>query len=375
MVKQKLEAIQRNFLWSGSSEKKKIHYVNWSTVSNPKTQGRLGIIDLELKNRALLNKWLLRYANEPDRIWRQVVSAKNKLKPDWFAHSLGESTTIRFWEDLWADDYTLATKFPRIHAWAISKKATIAKMGSWGVLAVDDANCSFRTSQLETPFHVLFDCTIAWKTWSSCCCLWGITWVQPGDVLSFFRAWFELPMPTGKRDTWRMLFFATLWTLWLCRNQVIFRGKRFNPNKMRDIAFLCHMLWCQGKWDLGHVPTDLCLMEPFWSNINTKRKNQRMAANWSTPPPETLKLNTDGAAKGKPGPAGIGGVIRDHHGFILGTFSENIGIENSNFAEFYAIREGTSFFFSSPRAATHSLVVESDSANAINWAPHHCKVP
>ncbi|EOY12746.1 Uncharacterized protein TCM_031281 [Theobroma cacao] len=479
MVKQKLEAIQRNFLWFGSSEKKKIHYVNWSTVSNPKTQGGLGIIDLELKSRALLNKWLWRYANEPDRIWRQVVSAKNKLKPDclipidkphkpsslWnhimkpmdpankyhelvtkgFAHSLDKGTTIRFWEDFWVDDSILATKFPRIYVLAISKKATIAELGSWvegnwrwdvklrrqpfsweqnqwrdfttfikkfqphptdkdivvwkkttsglytsssfikashgtppsstsfwknvwigyaplkvetfcwqtlhgkiatkfvlmhrRVLAVDDANCSFCTSQLETLFHVLFHCTIAWKTWSSCCCLWGITWVQPGDVLSFFKAWFELPMPTGKRDTWRMLFFATLWTLWLCRNEVIFRGKSFSPNKMRDIALLRHMLWCRGKWELGHVPVDLCLMEPLCSNINTKRKNQRMATNWSTPPPGTLKLNTDGAAKGKPELAGI------------------------------------SLFFSSPWAATHSLVVESDSANAINWAQHHYKVP
>ncbi|EOY12351.1 Uncharacterized protein TCM_030880 [Theobroma cacao] len=100
-----------------------------------------------------------------------------------------------------------------------------------------------------------------------------------------------------------------------------------------------------------------------------------MATNWSTPPPGTLKLNTDGIAKGKPGPAGIGGVIRDHHGFIQGTFSKNIGIEDSNFSEFYAIRDGISFFFSSPWAATHSLVVESDSTNAINWAQHHCKVP
>ncbi|EOY19776.1 Uncharacterized protein TCM_045115 [Theobroma cacao] len=161
----------------------------------------------------------------------------------------------------------------------------------------------------------------------------------------------------------------------LCRNEVIFRGKSFSPNKMRDIALLRHMLWCRGKWELGHVPADLCLMEPLCSNINTKRKNQRMATNWSTPPPGTLKLNTDGAAKGKPGPVGIGGVIRNHHGFIWGTFSENIGIEDSNFAEFYAIREGISFFFSSPWAATHSLVVENDSANAINWAQHHCKVP
>ncbi|EOY10121.1 S-domain-1 13-like protein [Theobroma cacao] len=42
-------------------------------------------------------------------------------------------------------------------------------------------------------------------------------------------------------------------------------------------------------------------------------------------------------------------------------------------------RRNTSFYnnehFSLAMAATHSLVVESDSANAINWVQHHCKVP
>ncbi|WRX23016.1 Ribonuclease H domain - like 10 [Theobroma cacao] len=142
-----------------------------------------------------------------------------------FAHSLGKGTTISFWEDLRADDSTLATKFPHIHALAISKKATIAEMGSW----------------------------------------------------------------------------------------------------------------VKGNW-------------------------------------RTLKLNTDGVAKGKPGLAGNEGVIRDHHGFIRETFSENIGIQDSNFVKFYAIREGISLFFSSPWVTTHSLVVENDSANAINWVQHHCKV-
>ncbi|EOY08885.1 Uncharacterized protein TCM_024158 [Theobroma cacao] len=99
-----------------------------------------------------------------------------------------------------------------------------------------------------------------------------------------------------------------------------------------------------------------------------------MATNWSTPPPRTLKLNTDGVAKGKPRLAGNEGVIRDHHGFIRETFSENIGIQDSNFVKFYAIREGISLFFSSPWVTTHSVVVENDSANAINWVQHHCKV-
>lgn len=37
---------------------------------------------------------------------------------------------------------------------------------------------------------------------------------------------------------------------------------------------------------------------------------------WNPPDDQTLKWNVDGSSKGKPGPAGIGGVLRDHLGIV-----------------------------------------------------------
>jgi len=37
---------------------------------------------------------------------------------------------------------------------------------------------------------------------------------------------------------------------------------------------------------------------------------------WNPPDDQTLKWNVDGYSKGKPGPAGIGGVLRDHLGIV-----------------------------------------------------------
>ncbi|EOY13353.1 Uncharacterized protein TCM_031897 [Theobroma cacao] len=79
--------------------------------------------------------------------------------------------------------------------------------------------------------------------------------------------------------------------------------------------------------------------------------------------------------KGKPGPAGIGGLLRDHLGFIRGTFSNHIGTEDSNLAEFKAIHEGLKFFLTSPWASSHNLVIERDSSNGISWVKDHKKVP
>lgn len=58
-----------------------------------------------------------------------------------------------------------------------------------------------------------------------------------------------------------------------------------------------------------------------------------------TPPPSgTLKFNVDGASRGKSGPAGIGGVLRDHSGSTRVVFSESVGIMESNEAALLSIR-------------------------------------
>ena len=60
-----------------------------------------------------------------------------------------------------------------------------------------------------------------------------------------------------------------------------------------------------------------------------------------------MKLNVDGSALGKPGTIAISGVLRDHVGIFKGVFFKSIGIKNSNFAKFMAIKEGLLFFSSS----------------------------
>lgn len=58
---------------------------------------------------------------------------------------------------------------------------------------------------------------------------------------------------------------------------------------------------------------------------------------WSLPGVGELKFNVDGAARGKPGLVGIGGVLRDSASFVFGMFSKHVGIKESNKAEVLAI--------------------------------------
>ena len=72
----RLERIQRQFLWGGGSLEKKLHLVKWATVCTEKIKGGLGMRNFSRLNKALLCKWSWRFANERNVLWRKVVSSK-----------------------------------------------------------------------------------------------------------------------------------------------------------------------------------------------------------------------------------------------------------------------------------------------------------
>jgi len=51
-------------------------------------------------------------------------------------------------------------------------------------------------------------------------------------------------------------------------------------------------------------------------------------------------LHTDGGSRGNPGPAGIGGLIEDQEGILVQSFSEYIGTQTNNYAEYKALIKG-----------------------------------
>ena len=74
-VLKRLDYFRSRFFWQGDSEKKKYRLAKWSVVCRPKDQGGLGIHDLDVKNRALLGKWLFKLLIE-DGVWQTLLKRK-----------------------------------------------------------------------------------------------------------------------------------------------------------------------------------------------------------------------------------------------------------------------------------------------------------
>ncbi|EOY25663.1 Uncharacterized protein TCM_027046 [Theobroma cacao] len=86
----------------------------------------------------------------------------------------------------------------------------------------------------------------------------------------------------------------------------------------------------------------------------------RVGTSWSPPPTGEFKFNVDDLAKGKSGPAGCGGVLRDSEGYVVGLFFCPLGLHDSNFAKLMAILKALLPFAATPYTASR-LIIESDS--------------
>ena len=74
-------------------------------------------------------------------------------------------------------------------------------------------------------------------------------------------------------------------------------------------------------------------------------------------------INVDGAARGNPGPAAIGAILKDETGNITGRISRSIGVTTNNQAEYQAVIVALEKAISS--GATQ-VVLKSDSELVVN---------
>jgi len=69
--------LHRKFsMGDGGLEGRKIAWVSWKKVCEPKEAGGIVMIDIRLFNIALLGKWIWRLGYEKTGLWKEVLESK-----------------------------------------------------------------------------------------------------------------------------------------------------------------------------------------------------------------------------------------------------------------------------------------------------------
>jgi hypothetical protein len=101
-VWRKLVRIQREFLWGEVEGGRKICWVKWNKVCQPKARGGLGIRDVKLVNLSLLAKWRWRLLQGGDALWKKVLQEKYGMRIGEIL-SVAEANWPRYVSRWWKD--------------------------------------------------------------------------------------------------------------------------------------------------------------------------------------------------------------------------------------------------------------------------------
>lgn len=71
-----IDRVNRSFLWGSSELARKVHWMGWEKVTQPKVEGGLGLQSAKGRNLVMLTKLNWRFHTESESLWARVLKAK-----------------------------------------------------------------------------------------------------------------------------------------------------------------------------------------------------------------------------------------------------------------------------------------------------------
>lgn len=237
-----------------------------------------------------------------------------------------ESLDEDCWDAIWR---TPVQQRIRAFLWLVCHDRILGNANRFKRQMTDDPKCFICGAEEETTLHILRDCPAAKVIWKK---IGG-----PATHSTFYNAllkpWVTDNCRGGEAsdgEIWSTYFGIVAWWLWKWRNGFVFDRNFKLP--MDVSAFL------QIRFD----ETRRCIQALEEEGNNNKVVQVQKYVRWRSPAIGWYVLNCDGAAKGAPGPAGGGGLIRDHQGSLVSAFSANFGSCLAYKAEVLAVARGIS---------------------------------
>ncbi|KAF9624935.1 hypothetical protein IFM89_015655 [Coptis chinensis] len=304
-----------NFLWSGDSQKKKVVIINLDKVCKAYEEG-VSLHDVK------------KSTNEDYLVWW----------PDIKGHFSAQGTVWKLCSKATATDENIK-----------KRGVTIA------------SKCRHCGAQEESLIHLLWECVFAKEMWN-----WLAGKFQFRGTFSNMKEAIKLSKNSSPRvvHLWTTAIFGGMTGLWKHRNMVFFQdkavSKAFCEGSVRSHIITTSYL------SKGHTESsDAGILNEWGIHMNAVAARRKIHCIWIPPAIAQVKLNTDGAARGNPGPGGFGVSFRDHIGNFLYVMGGGLGNTTCYLAECTTIVEGVEVALS---RGWNNLWVESDSSAVVTAA-------
>ncbi|KAK1394091.1 hypothetical protein POM88_013147 [Heracleum sosnowskyi] len=123
----------------------------------------------------------------------------------------------------------------------------------------------------ETQDHIFWGCEYATWAWHFV----EVWWEVKVSKNNFWSSFHKFKSPSVKA-AWGIVLAATLWTIWLLRNQTVFENNKLGRKALEDLLLLRTLHWCESVKLLDQSQSSIWASNPaglILSNSKTIKKN------------------------------------------------------------------------------------------------------
>jgi ribonuclease HI len=190
--------------------------------------------------------------------------------------------------------------------------------------------CDYCREATETNLHVLRDCVVARQIWMTVVPLQNRANFFGGDLSYWFQFNLQGDLDWIADVRWAEFWANVCYYLWYWRNKEI-----HDENFIRPVQPVLFVLQRCREYNRANKTTRAVIERP----------RSTVMIRWKPPVEDWVKLNTDGACKGRT-TAGCGGIIRNNRGDWLGGFAKHVGVCSAFTAELWGVLEGLNYAWS-----------------------------
>ena len=226
-----------------------------------------------------------------------------------------------FFRSMWR---VVAPERVRMFLWLVANQAIMTNAERHRRHLSGTDLCQVCRGGIETIIHVLRDCPAIKGIWER--------FVPRMRREAFFRMplleWLYKNLcdnNAGGGVPWATIFDLTLWWGWKWRCGNVFGDTRLWRDRVKFLRDLAKGVIIANRTENAHIK---------------ERHMVEIMVGWKPPCVGWMKLNTDGASHGNPGPAAAGGALRNGEGEWCGGFAINIGSCTAPLAELWGVYYG-----------------------------------